>query len=78
MKQKASRKFILHTCEPREATAESHTTVWIKDLVLEACSDSASILSKFRCSVIQQVIDAVGRSHICAIVSDSTGNTQLH
>jgi hypothetical protein len=40
----------VYLMEVREATAESHTAVWIKDLVLEV--RSASILSKFKFSVV--------------------------
>jgi hypothetical protein len=40
----------VYLMEVREATAESHTAVWIKDLVLEV--RSASILSKFKFSAV--------------------------
>ena len=40
----------VYLMEVREATVESHTAVWIKDLVLEV--RSASILSKFKCSAV--------------------------
>lgn len=70
----------VYLMDTREATNESHTGVWIKDYVLEVSPNQFPyvINASFLLNPHSQIVDLVGRDRICAIVSDSTGNTRLH
>ena len=52
----------VYLMDVREVTAESHTAVWIKSYILEACL--SVILSIDANYITQQIIDLVGRSQM--------------